>query len=441
MSTKKLSRRDFLRASAVSAAGLALAACGAPTPAPAAAPAAATKAPGAAPAAGGAVTIQQWYHEYGEKGCQEAVMRIAEEYNKSQSKIKVVVTWTPGDYAAKLTTALAAGTGPDVYESSLDISRVRNKQVVALDDLFPADIKADFDPKSLALDTLEGKIYGVQMIIDTGLIYYRKSMLDKAGVKIPTTFEELTAAAKTLASGRVKGIFMGNDGGTIMQDQNAWAAGVTFIDANNKLLFNTPQLAEAWTKAKDFSNSGSLLVGSPTDWWDPGAFVQGLCAMCWGGLWMMPEVQRQIGDDFTVTQWLPVSTAGGTPRGSTFWGGWHTFVNGQSKYIPQSKEFVKWQWIDNKDWQNEWASAYGFHVPPRKSAAAANAKFTAGNPKTAKDGLYQFGWSNGPMWDGAMGTAVGDAYNNIVKNNKDAKSEIQTAFDKCQAELDRQLKG
>jgi multiple sugar transport system substrate-binding protein len=421
-----------------------MAACGGtaatPTTAPAAKPAEPTKAPAAAPAAGGVVTIQQWYHEYGEKGCQEAVYRIADEYNKSQNKIKVEVTWTPGDYASKLNSALAAGTGPDVYESQLNIDRVRNKQVVALDDLY-AGVKDDFDPKSLALDTLNGKIWGIQMIIDTGLIYSRKSMLDQAGVKIPTTFDELVEAAKKLTSGRVKGLFVGNDGGGIMRDQNGWAAGVTFLDDSNKLLFNVPELATAWEKARDLSKSGYLLVGSPTDWWDPSAFVQGLCAMCWGGLWMMPEVQRQLGDDFTVTQWLPVPTPTGKPRGSTFWGGWHEFVNGQSKNIPSAMTFVKWQWIDNKDWQNEWATAYGFHIPPRKSAAAANAKFTSGNPKIARDGLYQFGWAFPPMWNSAMDTSLNDAFWNVVKQGKDAKAEIQTAFDKCQAELDRQLKG
>lgn len=370
-------------------------------------------------------------------------MRIADEYNKSQSKNKVVVTWNPGDYASKLNSALAAGTGPDVYESSLNIARVRNKQVTPIDDLFPADIKADFDPKSLAIDTLEGKIYGVQMIIDTGLIWYRTSLLKAAGVTVPTTFDELVAAAKKLTSGRVKGMFLGNDGGGgVMADECAWAAGVHWLDdTNTKVAFNTPQMVEAWTKAKDFANSGSLLVGSPTDWWDPGAFTQGLCAMCWGGLWMMPEVQRLIADDFTVTQWLPVATAGGKPTASTFWGGWHTFVNGQSKNIPSAAAFVKWQWIDQKAWQQEWASAYGFHVAPRKSVAAADTKFASGNAKIAKDGLYTFGYSEGPMWDDAMATAKNDAFTNVVKNNKDPKAEIQTAFDKCQAELDRQLKG
>ena len=206
-------------------------------------------------------------------------MRIADEWNKQQSVSNVIVTWTPGDYGAKLTTALAAGTGPDVYESSLNIDRVRNNHVVNIDALYTPEIKADFDPRR-KLNTLENKLWGIQMIIDTGLIYFRKSMLDVAGVKVPTTFEELTEAAKTLTSGRVKGMFLGNDGGSIMRDQNGHAAGVDFIDADNNLLFNTPQLAEAWTKAHDSATPGRCdrlahrLV-------DPSAFVQG-CAPCVG---------------------------------------------------------------------------------------------------------------------------------------------------------------
>lgn len=433
-----ITRRHLLRYAAMGAAAATLAACtpsGGQKAEPTKAPAAEQPKP-----ATSKITLQQWYHEYGEKGCQEAVYRIADEYNKSQDKVKVEVTWTPGDYTAKLNSALAAGTGPDVYESSLNIDRVRNKHVVPLDDLYEG-VKDDFDEKDLKLSTLEGKIWGVRMIIDTGLLYCRKSILDAAGVKVPTTFDEMVEAAKKLTTGRQKGLFLGNDGGGIMQDQAARAAGVIFLDDNNELKFNTPVLAAAWEKARDLSKSGYLLTGSPTDWWDPAAFTQGLCAMCWGGLWMMPGVRQVIQEDFYVTQFPPVHVPGGSPTYSTFWGGWIEFVNGQSKYIPEAKAFVKWLWIENTKWQNEWASAYGFHVPPRKSAAAANEKFKEGNAKIAKDGLYKYGWANPPMWNGTMGTAVSDAFWNVVKQGKDAKAEIQAAYDKCKAELDKQLKG
>jgi multiple sugar transport system substrate-binding protein len=432
---RRLSRREFLKTAGVAAVGLGLAACGQ------AAPTSPDTGTGSGAPAADKVVLQQWYHEYGEEGCQEAVYRIADEYNASQDKIKVEVTWAPGDYDAKLNSALAAGTGPDVYESGLNIDRMRNKYVVALDDLYTPEVKADFDDKDLQYNTLEGKVWGVRMIIDTGLMYYRKSMFEEAGVAIPTTFDELVAAGEKLTTGRVKGIFLGNDGGGIMSDIGAYAAGVNFISANNELQFNTPVLANSWMKAKELHESGSLLTGSPQDWWDPSAFVQGLCASCWGGFWMMPEVTRQLGDDFVVTQFPPMQVPNGTARGSTFWGGWVEFINGHSKHIDDAKTFVKWQWIDNIEWQNEWNTAYGYHIPPRKSAAEANKEFDAGNAKIAKDGLYKHGWANGPMWTGAMGTAVGDAYWRVLRENANAADEIEKAYNTCKDELARQLAG
>ena len=42
-------------------------------------------------------------------------------------------------------------------------------------------MKDDFTEADLDVHTVDGKIYGVQMIDDMRLLYYRKSMLDKAG--------------------------------------------------------------------------------------------------------------------------------------------------------------------------------------------------------------------------------------------------------------------
>ena len=41
-------------------------------------------------------------------------------------------------------------------------------------------------------------------------MYYRKSMLDAAGLTVPKTWDEFAAAAKKLTSGNAKGAFFGN---------------------------------------------------------------------------------------------------------------------------------------------------------------------------------------------------------------------------------------
>ncbi len=200
--------------------------------------AAATEAPAAAAApAGEGVTLAQWYHEYGEAGTQEAVYRIAQEYTDMTDGVTIEVTWSPGDYNTKLNSALAAGTGPDVYESALNLGKVRAGHVVELDDLFPPEIKADFNEQDLALNSIEGHIYGVRMIIDTGVLYSRKSILDEAGVKPPTTWQELVDAAVALTGGRQKGLFLGNDGGiNAAQDVGIWAAGQQWLDATPEVI-------------------------------------------------------------------------------------------------------------------------------------------------------------------------------------------------------------
>ncbi len=45
------------------------------------------------------------------------------------------------------------------------------------------------------------------------LLVYRKSLLSAAGVQPPQTIDELLDAAKKLTTDRVKGLFVGNDGG------------------------------------------------------------------------------------------------------------------------------------------------------------------------------------------------------------------------------------
>src|SRR6185503_6073334 len=108
----RMSRRGFLRAAAATAGAAVLAACG-----------------GAAPAqTGSVVEISQWYHQYGEEGTQKAAQRYADEYTKINPKVKVNMVWTPGDYGAKLNSALLGSDAPDVFESQLNRDMVKSGQ-------------------------------------------------------------------------------------------------------------------------------------------------------------------------------------------------------------------------------------------------------------------------------------------------------------------------
>lgn len=157
---------------------------------------------------GSGPALSQWYHQYGEAGTQQAVQRYAAAYKKAD----VGVQWRPGDYDQQTAAALLTDSGPDVFEGSPTLDQIQGGQVVDLTDLLDG-VRDDFNPAVLTPKTYEGKIWGIPQVIDMQLLYYRKSLLADAGVEPPTTLDALVDAAGKLTSSKVKGLFLGNDGG------------------------------------------------------------------------------------------------------------------------------------------------------------------------------------------------------------------------------------
>ena len=89
-------------------------------------------------------SLTQWYHQYGETGTHEAVLRYAKEYN---TKANVTVDWVPGTgnaYPDAVRAALLGSKAPDVFElPSIGVDQVTAGLLEPLDDLI-ADVKSDF---------------------------------------------------------------------------------------------------------------------------------------------------------------------------------------------------------------------------------------------------------------------------------------------------------
>jgi len=297
-------------------------------------------------------------------------------------------------------------------------------------------VRRDLSPRDLAANSVGGKVYGVKMLDDTGILYYRPSLFRAAGLAPPTTMDELIRAAKTLTTGSRKGLFVGNDGGaTALINIIPWSAGSDFL-VDDKIVFNNPRTVAAYGKLRELNDSGALLIGAPTDYWDPSAFTQGLTAMQWGGLWSYPAIKKAFGSDVGGMAW-PALDASGRP--ATFLGGWSAMVNAQGPQVEEAKKYVQWLWITNRQVQQDWCLGYGFHVPPRESVARTAAALRAPVPAQAVADLAAHGYTLPPTWNAAMGTALGDAVANILKQGRPAAAEIQTAADKCERELRRAL--
>ncbi|MFE5685572.1 ABC transporter substrate-binding protein [Streptomyces sp. NPDC056512] len=379
---------------------------------------------------GGGPELSQWYHQYGEQGTEQAVKKYAAAYGKA----RVTVQWRPGNYDEQTAAALLTDSGPDVFEvNGPTLDQIQGKQIADLTGLFEG-VKDDFNPAVLAPKTYDGRIWAIPQVIDMQMLYYRKSLLADAGVEPPRTLDELVDAAKKLTSKKTKGLFLGNDGGAgVLGGTPLYAAGLELVTEDGKVGFDDPAAARTLGKIHQLYDDRSLLLGAPSDWSDPSAFVQGLTAMQWSGLWALPTVQKALGGDFGV---LPFPKDGaGEP--SVPVGAYGAAVSTRGKHQQAAKDYLKWLWIDRTDDQEDFALSYGFHIPARISLAKKAGKLRKGAAADAVRFTTDHGHAQPLRWTPASQTAYQDALSRIIKDGASPDSELRKVVRKVSAELDR----
>ena len=73
-----------------------------------------------------------------------------------------------------------------------------------LDDFFLQDEQEKFLQATILANTYQGHIYGVPLFIDSGVLYYRKDLLEKYGLNPPETWEEMISQAKNIVTEEAK---------------------------------------------------------------------------------------------------------------------------------------------------------------------------------------------------------------------------------------------
>ncbi|MFI9200484.1 ABC transporter substrate-binding protein [Streptomyces sp. NPDC053048] len=376
--------------------------------------------------------LSQWYHQYGEPGTRQAVGRYAAAYRKADVRVE----WRPGNYDQQTAAALLSTSGPDVFEASgPTVDQIRGGQVVDLTDLLEG-VRGDFRQDVLATKTYEGRVWGIPMLVDTQLLYYRKSLLRKAGVRPPGTLDELVDAARELTDRNTKGLFLGNDGGAgALGGTPLYAAGLSLVTAGGTVGFDEPAAARTLGKLHRLHAEKSLLLGAPTDWFNPAAFTQGLTAMQWTGLWALPQIRKALGDDFGVLPFPPDGPAG---RPAVPVGAWTAAVSSRSGHQEAAKAFVKWLWVERTDHQKDFALSYGLHIPARASLVAGADRLQEGAAAEVVRFAGEHGFASPPLlWTAACQTAYLDALNRVIREGADPAARVRTAVRAAEGELRR----
>ncbi len=416
-STDRFARRSFLGLGGALALG-GLAACGSNTGRGSSS--SSTSSSGSGGSGGAKPALSQWYHQYGEAGTQQAVERYAAAYPKAD----VTVRWIPGDYDQSTAASLLTGSGPDVFEygNGPTIDMIKGNQVVDLTDAV-GDAASSFNSGILKRMTYQGKIWAIPQVIDMQMLVYRPSMLTKAGVNPPQTIDELIAAAKTLTTGDVKGLFLGNDGGAgLMGGPMLWSAGLDYLTPDNQFGFDDPRAATALGKLRTMWTEKVLLLGAPKDWYDASALTSGLTAMQFTGLWTLPDIKKALGDDFAVLPW-PKLDAQGAP--SVPVGAYGSCVSARAKDVAAAKAFARWLWVDQTQYQLDFATSYGFHIPARTDLISQAKTLQQGQAAKAARLATDVGHAQSPLlWTPKCSSAFTDAMNRIVKEGADPAAQI-----------------
>lgn len=425
-----LSRRHLLTASTGLAAAAVLTACGSNT-------GGVSTGSGSSSASGGSGKITQWYHEYGEKGVQQAVNRYAGAYKDAT----VTVKWNPGtDYMKLLGTTLLSGSGiPDVFESEYGatLDMILKNQVVDLTDVIGSD-KSKFSQPVLDRMTLDGKIYAIPQAVDMQLLYYRRSVLEKAKVDPPKTFEELVAAAKAVRTNDMGGFFAGNDGGLgVLGNLIIWGAGFDQLnDDHTDLAFMEQEFFDAVTAYRDFFRSGALLTAASKDWFDGSPFANGETAMQWGGLWSLSDISKKWNDDFGV---IPFPAFGSSGKQAVPFGAYGCCVaaRGANNDVDAAKAFAKWLWVDQTDKQVDFANSYGTHIPSQPALTDKCSQIATGAGKDAAEMVDKYGKAPSLFWTSKISDTYSAALTNVIKKGAEPKAEFTKVQTAARAELKR----
>ena len=277
----------------------------------------------------------------------KAYNEIIAEFEKSNPGIKVKYTAHEAkSYNTILTTALAAGSGPDIIHTRSYGSLEKISKPGYLE---PLDGKVDL--KLLSADELggttlraDGRVYAVPFASQTLLLYYNKDVFSDKGIAIPATWDEFKAASRKLKAAGVTPLANGTKDG--------WTAevmgGIFMPNFYGKAFFNDVKAGqtnfddsryvgalEKMLELKEFMPNGFEGVDHATM---IQLFVSSQAAMFAGGSWEIPGF-RKAGINFGIMP-APGAWTDSTRLVSSFLDGGYG-VNAASKNKEAALEFIR----------------------------------------------------------------------------------------------------
>lgn len=243
-------RKKMLMGTAMAvAAGLTLAACG-----------------GDGSDGGGSTTITVWMYPVvpDQEASNEYWQGVEADFEAANDDIDLVIEQQPWDNRdEKIATAIASGTGPDIVLLTSD----QTLNYYSSGGLVPVTGQIEdedaYSPAVLDSITYDGDQYGVPIYQTSTTIMYNKPLFEEAGItELPTTWDEVLAAAPALAENGVA--VMDYSGATEMTLNLSFypllwqAGGSVFTEDGTDVAFDGPEGVAALQFLLDLQAEGGL---------------------------------------------------------------------------------------------------------------------------------------------------------------------------------------
>ena len=206
---------------------------------------------------------------------------------------------------------------------------------------------SDFQEAARNTVTFDNKIYGIPIVSEREIVYYRKDLFEQAGLKPPATLDDLTADAKKLtdtSKGQYGLVMRGQRSPAVTQFSSfLYSSGGTWETSDGKSALNTPEALSAYKLygdlLKNYGPQGTLNMSWPQA---VAIFQQGKAAMWIDADSLYTNVldpsKSVIADKVGYAQ-FPAGKGGSKPYNVTSWA---LGMNAASGNKDAAWEFIRW---------------------------------------------------------------------------------------------------
>jgi trehalose/maltose transport system substrate-binding protein len=213
-------------------------------------------------------------------------------------------------------------------------------------------IEKEHFPAIVANNTVDGKLLAMPWFTDAGLMFYRKDLLEKYGVKAPQTWEEMAAAARKIQDGERAGgnadfqgfVFQAKAYEGLTCDAVEWISsynGGNIVNDKGEITVNNPNAAKALKTAASWI--GSIAPQGVLNYAEEearGVFQNGNAAFMrnWPYAWSLgngadSKIKGKIGV-------MPLPKGGADGKNAATLGGWQLAVSKYSKNADAAASLV-----------------------------------------------------------------------------------------------------